>query len=84
MSTHKQPNSNSRYQAIWLQIKANPNSPITVDAAPEFHPRLIKAVIKRKYIDSMRHPNAINGKLEVSYDELNARLVHFTLRKILL
>ena len=84
--------SHSRYEELWTKIKANPNKMIAVDTLPEFHARLIKAVIKRKYIDSSKHPNANNGKLVITYakpEEIvnNPKLanrIYFQLKKVLL
>jgi hypothetical protein len=44
-----QPNKNSSYEKVWILIKDKGKCELA--ATPALHPRIIKAVIKRKYMD---------------------------------
>lgn len=39
------------YEPIWIAVKNNPNREASLAADPALHARIIKAVIKEKYMD---------------------------------
>ncbi len=73
-------NHRSRYSPIWETLKVNGECRIT--ATPALHPRIIKAVIKRKNVDiAYKHTllsESIPKKAKLQY-HIQGSLITFTL-----
>lgn len=49
------------YEPAWIQLKSNPDLPLLIAAAPALHPRIYKAIIKEKWMDT-RYKNQLASK----------------------
>lgn len=54
----------SKYYSIWLRLKQSPNVPIKIAAHKALHRRIYKAIIKRKYEDSLWHLEMLESELQ--------------------
>ena len=44
-----------KYQPAWNQLKNNPSQPLVISAHRNYHPRIYKAIIKEKWMDTVYH-----------------------------
>lgn len=66
------------YQPIWESLKANKK--VTIQASPEVHRRIIKAVTKEKYND-IGYKVLNESSREILYCESKGSLIVFELRE---
>ena len=44
-----------KYQTAWNTLKSNPSKPLVISAHRNYHPRIYKAIIKEKWMDTVYH-----------------------------
>lgn len=71
------------YQPAWIQLKSNPKLPLVIAAAPALHPRIYKAIIKEKWLDTPYKSNlAARGYRSELSRESNDGMLSITLTLI--
>lgn len=69
------------YYPAWAQLKTNPNIPLKIAAPDRHHARIIKAITKEKWLDSVyKLELSSEGKYAILKSERDKNLITFTLR----
>lgn len=67
---HPHPQSIMRmYQGVWKKLKSDPTQPVIISAHPSLHPRIYKAIVKEKWMDSLH-------QLDCDFKGFTSRLSH--------